>query len=295
MRFNTRLKTKFTPAKGFFILIHSRFLVLLMLCLSLFLTACPSTEDPEPTVRIPPVDAQGNVSVAAAQFVSLRSRMESGLPLATARNVNMSNLLAEDVYGEPFIYLVFVSPRPIDNLYTYGLTADSSKWEDAQNTLDDTPWSTHYIGASNIRDVDYATLLDLDYLVTLADTVQSLGGENNVARLVAFSPTGIVIETTSGTFVDPSNGRVLSESEVTMATETYNQLQQEIDDAGLLPLIRQGWLCAFDSSECGEPDPKLDTRGEPPYNFDVAALTQADGTLDIPTAANEIHRQLITP
>lgn len=266
-----------------------------MLCLSLFLTACPSTEDPEPTVRIPPVDAQGNVSVAAAQFISLRSRMVSGLPLATARNVNMSNLLAEDVYGEPFIYLVFVSPRPIDNLYTYGLTAEPSEWEDAQNTVGDTPWSTHYVGASNTRDVDYTTLLDLDYLVTLANTVQRIGGENNVQRLVAFSPTSILIETTDGAFVDPFDGRVLSAEEIALATETYDQLRQEIEDAGLLPLIRQGWLCAFDSSECGEPDPDFDTGDEPPYDFDVAALTQADGTLDIPAAATDIHRQLIAP
>ncbi|MEM6428374.1 MAG: hypothetical protein AAF708_03970 [Deinococcota bacterium] len=250
--------------------------------LVLFLAACQQSAEP---TQIPAIDTDGNISVAATQFVSLRFLMEQdGVDLATAQSLYMTSLLAEDIHGKSLIYITFVAPVPIGNPYEFGISLDDDYWIDQQYIFS---WSTHFRGARDTYGTTSSVRAPLIDLVNIANTVQNIGGEANLKRLVALMGDTLV-ETSEGTFVDVTDGRIISAAEITEATRAYDTLVRQIenDDVGGFPARQQQWRCEFDSNQC----PLLD-----PYSFDIAALTKTDGTLDIPAAAAEIQRQLIDP
>ncbi|MEM7737104.1 MAG: hypothetical protein AAF267_15080 [Deinococcota bacterium] len=253
--------------------------------LVLFLTACQQSAEPTP---IPPVDANGNISVAASQFISLRFLMADrdfgGMELAKAQSLYMETLLIEDINGQNSDYWTLVSPVPIGNPYEFVLSIDSDERQEDSERI----WAMT-MGAKDIYYVFTSATNPPLVFIDLARTVQSIGGEDNLKRLVAVPSSSFYVETTEGIFIGIRDGQMVSIEEIQEDTQDY---YNRLTDSSAFSRNSQEWLCQFDRSECAIRFPPLDPK---PYNFDIAALTKADGTLDIPAAAAEIQRQLIDP
>ena len=241
------------------------------------------------------------VPVAAAQFVSLKERMHRGLSLQSAEELHVATLEAKDLQGNPFVYLNFAAPTPIDDPYTFGLSLDGSEWA---GDRDDSPWTMTVTGAETNRDVHYMNTIGLELLMDLAKAVEALGGEANIKGLVAATPTLFWIEDKSGVLWEPVSREVVPANIVKDYRSDYSQLVEDMDDPKYLDYLEQAWECELDSDECymsvssmsmagfEMEDAELESLSQGSYSFDLESLTQKNGSLDVAKAAKEVQAQI---
>lgn len=193
------------------------------LALSISLSAC-SSFNAAPPLSI--LEHARSVPISVGQAIAFDQRLESSfsphlspanLSSLDTPNLHTSSILVLDLLGNPFNHLTFLTPFPLKNPLTYGLSLSSS---DAQNVS----IQSFMIGASTARVPVSSVTHNASLLRNMALTVRALGGESELQSWASFNGNDLFAKDRHGQLWDVSNAQPLTEDVADDLTQKYMQI-----------------------------------------------------------------------
>lgn len=231
--------------------------------------ACVSRDDiacrpAHPTAPRPAAVAPSpDLTPAAAEAAAVATLVSFGTAPEELASHHVGHLLARDLNGEPFVYLVFTAPTPaIREPLTF-----------------EAPGATHtstvVTGASSTRGGTAFVAHDLGLLVALQVSVAAAGGRDRVDAIVAASPTELFVKTKDGRYFASGQTQAI-------APELEAKLRADWASANATPE-------ATAAREASREAWRLRVEGDASIGHDaprgtIDDVTLADGNLDLPRA-----------
>lgn len=250
----------------------------------LALAACTDPDTSDPTHDYNVLEAARPVPIVASQGLGLMHRMDDGLTLSSASSssLDLVTLEATDFDGHPFVHITFSAPGPIHNIWDYARTLNTDQWADTDPI--DSPYGTIITGASTARSPISFMSNDLELLIDFNLTLHALGGETRLDRLVAATPTTILMLDTAGTYWDTTFAQPVDPTELDNAITQYEQVRDENNRPEVLQHLASHWKQVLST----QPD-EITAASGPSVTMD--ALTEPDGTLNVTAALQALEQQ----
>lgn len=255
-----------------------------LIAVALALTACTDPDTSGPTSDYNVLEAARPVPVVATQGLGLMHRMDDGLTISSAASTSLDlvTLEATDFDGHPFVHITFSAPGPINNIWDYARTLNTDLWADTDPQ--DSPYGTIITGASTARSPISFMSNDLELLLDFNLTLHALGGENRLDRIIAATPTTLLMLDTNGTYWDTTFAQPVDPNELDNAIAQYEQVRDENNRPEVLQQLASHWKQVLST----QPDEITPASG-PSITMD--ALTDPDGTLNVTAALQALEQQ----
>ncbi|MBF6596266.1 MAG: hypothetical protein IVW51_17705 [Thermaceae bacterium] len=119
------------------------------------------------------------IPLVLAQSIGLMQYLQGNTALQTAEQSSIKTILVEDLEGNPFVYLNFVAPVAINDVWSFGASLRGDEWKNNPEQ-----WQIIATGATTARAVLNYIEDGFGTLQNLAKTAQALGGSQRVKRVV---------------------------------------------------------------------------------------------------------------
>ncbi len=249
------------------------------------------------------------VPAIVAEGLALKHQIfAENLAVDEVKGLYVGSFAAEDVDGDPAIYLVFTSPSPeITSPFAYGLRLLKERGErderdeggeggaggegDEGGEIEPPPEpgpgeTSAAVGGATTRLQVSAAGRGLEWLVDFARTAQALGGEERIARVVAISSTAFLLEDVEGTYWDVSSARPAPREALEEKMAEARAAKKEVLSGELGQHLVKQWQVLAEGYDPAEMPPANEAR-------DPNEFAGEDGHLDLAKVAGGLDLSLI--
>jgi len=207
--------------------------------------------------------------VAVGQALTLRTALEDGVSLQTAKQIDLVTETVYDLEGYPFYHLTIAG---------YGLRGF---WETVDTFSEGGQYWLAATGATKARSILSFQGEGTDLLRTLRDTKAAMGVKPK--RIVAASMTVLYLQDAQGRLWAPGAQKPAEVSAVQAAREQYTLARKRNNDPEFARKLKEGWDALLaEKKDAPGPRPSSQT------NFLTAGFIKPDGTLDVSKAIDSI-------
>lgn len=207
--------------------------------------------------------------VAVGQALTLRTALEDGVSLQTAKQIDLVTETVYDLEGYPFYHLTIAG---------YGLRGF---WETVDTFSEGGQYWLAATGATKARSILSFQGEGADLLRSLRDTKAAMGAKPK--RIVGASMTVLYLQDAQGRLWSLGAQKPVETSSVQAAREQYTLARKRNNDPEFARKLKEDWDALLaEKKDAPGPRPSSQT------NFLTAGFIKPDGTLDVSKAIDSI-------